>query len=157
MRFRCRYVAWMGYVRRTSLPDGYFHIFIHGVCGIPPFPEPQDRTAALGMLMKAAQRFEIEVEAACVMTTHYHAIVKAACSSLSLAMQWFHSRYARAFNKRHDRFGHVFAERFGCRTVDEDGVFDRCGYVLGNPVKAGLCDRIEDWPWSYSRYGLGSN
>ena len=106
--------------------------------------------------MKTARRFDIEVEAACIMTTHYHAVVQAACASLSLAMQWFHSRYARAFNRRYGRFGHVFAERFQCRSVDEDGVFDRCGYVLGNPPKAGLCNRIEDWPWSYSRHGLGS-
>jgi REP-associated tyrosine transposase len=144
----------MGYMRRTSLPDGYFHVWIRGVCGVTPFPGPLDRTAAVGMLMKAAGRFEIEVEAACVLSTHYHAVVLAACARLSLAMQWFHSRYARAFNRRHNRFGHVFAERFQCRTVDEDGVVDRCGYVLGNPVKAGLCQRITEWPWSYYRYGL---
>jgi hypothetical protein len=56
----------MGYIRRTSLHDGYFHVFIRGVCCAPPFPEPPDRTAALGMLFKAARRFEIEVEAACI-------------------------------------------------------------------------------------------
>ena len=36
----------------------------------------------------------------------------------------------------------------------EERVFETCAYVLLNPVKAGLCDRVEDWPWSYSRYGL---
>ena len=106
--------------------------------------------------MKAARRFDLEVEAACIMTTHYHAVVKSTCAGLSLATQWFHARYARAFNRRYGRFGHVFAERFQCRVVEEDGVFDRCGYVVGNPLKAGLCNRIEDWPWSYSRHGLGS-
>jgi len=144
----------MGYIRRSTLPDGYFHVWIRGVCTVPAFPEALDRSAALGLLLKAAGRFELEVEAACIMTTHYHAVVWAECAQLSLAMQWFHSRYARAFNNRAGRFGHVFAERFQCRTVDEDAVYDRCGYVLGNPVKAGLCYRIADWPWSYCRYGL---
>jgi REP-associated tyrosine transposase len=145
----------MGYLLRSSLPDGYFHVYIRGVCGTPPFPEPEDRTAALGMLIKAAGRFEIELEAACIMTTHYHAIVNAACARLSAAMQWFHSRYARAFNMRHGRFGHVFAERFQCRVIDsEEYVYDACEYALLNPVKAGLCDRAEDWPWSYSRYSV---
>ena len=41
-----------------------------------------------------------------------------------------------------------------CRTIEEDDVFDRCRYVLGNPIKAGLCNHIQDWPWSYSRYCL---
>ncbi len=150
------YVAFVGYVRRTSLPDGYFHVWIRGVAEVPPFPGPQDKSAALGMLIKAARRFEVELEAACIMSTHYHAVVHAACAQLSLAMQWFHSRYARAFNKRQGRYGHAFAERFRCKTIDEDAVYDRCGYVLGNPVTAGLCPRIQDWPWSYSRHGLGS-
>jgi len=60
---RAGYRRLMGYVLRTSLPDGYFHVWMRGVCGIPPFPEPQDRTAALGMLLKAATRFGIRVEA----------------------------------------------------------------------------------------------
>jgi hypothetical protein len=106
------------------------------------------------MLLKAARRFELEVEAACVLTTHYHAVIDGSAASLSAGLQSFHSRYARAFNRRYDRFGHVFAERFQCRTVDEDGVFDRCLYVLANPVNAGLCDLIDRWPWSYSRFGL---
>lgn len=145
----------MGYIRRTSLHDGYFHVFIRGVCCAPPFPEPPDRTAALGMLFKAARRFEIEVEAACIMTTHYHAVVHAKCDRLSAAMQWFHSRYARAFNRRRGRFGHVFAERFQCRVIEsEEYVYDACEYTVLNPVKAGLCDRVEDWPWSYSRYSV---
>jgi putative transposase len=144
----------MGYMRRTSLPDGYFHVWLRGVCDIPPFPAPQDRTAALAMLLKTQRRFRLELWAASIMTTHYHALVCGECLHLSHAMQWFHSRYALAFNLRYARYGHVFAERFQCRTVEEDGVRDRCGYVLGNPVKAGLCDRISEWPWSYSRYPM---
>jgi hypothetical protein len=28
-----------------------------------------------------------------------------------------------------------------------------CRDVLLNPVRAGLCERAADWPWSGSRYG----
>ena len=39
--------------------------------------------------------------------------------------------------------GHVFAERFGVRVIDgEERVFETCAYVLLNPVKAGLCERV---------------
>jgi putative transposase len=144
----------VGYIRRSSLPDGYFHIWIRGDPELAPFETADDRTAALGMLLKACDRFGVRVEAACIMTTHYHAILVAASARISAALQWFHSRYAQALNRRRMRFGHVFAERFQCRTVEEDEVYDRCGYVLANPVKAGLCERLQDWPWSYSRYGL---
>jgi REP-associated tyrosine transposase len=106
------------------------------------------------MLLKACNRFGVRIEAACIMTTHYHAILVATPARISAALQWFHSRYAQALNRRRKRFGHVVAERLQCKTVEEDEVYDRCGYVLANPVKAGLCERLQDWPWSYSRYGL---
>ena len=106
--------------------------------------------------MKAAARFEVEVEAACVMSTHYHAVVKATVAQLSRMMQWLHSRYTCAFNKRQGRFGHAFAERFHSKVVEEEDVYDRCGYVLGNPVNAGLCRTIQEWPWSFYKYGLGA-
>ena len=144
----------MGYIRRSALPGGYFHVWIRGDRELAPFETPDDRTAALAMLLKACDRFGVRVEAACIMSTHYHAILLAAVARISAALQWFHANYARSLNRRRGRFGHVFAERFKCKTVEEDGVVDRCGYVLGNPVSAGLCNRIQDWPWSYSRYGL---
>ena len=121
----------MARVLRSSLPDGYFHVYARGIAGVPIFPADQDRTALLALSRKAAR------------------------AALSSGMQWLNSRYPRAFNKRYDRFGSVFAERFQTRVIErEDRVFDTCAYVLLNPVKAGLCDRVEDWPWSYSRFGL---
>jgi putative transposase len=61
--------------------------------------------------------------------------------------------YARRFNARHGLFGHVFSERFSARVIDtEEYLFDACDYVLLNPVNAGLCERVEEWPWSYSRF-----
>ena len=144
----------MGYVRRSTLPDGYFHVWIRGDPELAPFAGAADKTAALAMLIKAGEKYEIEIEAACVMSTHYHAVVKGAVAQLSRMMQSLHSRYARAFNYRQPRFGHAFAERFWSKVVEEDEVYDRCGYVLWNPVEAGLCRTIEDWPWSYSRLDL---
>jgi hypothetical protein len=34
----------------------------------------------------------------------------------------------------------------------EEYLYDACAYVFQNPVQAGLCDRSEDWPWSYCRF-----
>ena len=49
----------------------------------------------------------------------------------------------------------MFSERFDARVIDSDEyLHDACAYVLHNPVKAGMCDRIDEWPWSYSRIGL---
>jgi putative transposase len=146
----------MARVARSSLPDGFFHVFARGAPGAPPFPDPDDRTAMLGLILKTQRRIQVVVHVATVMSTHYHALFEAKQVDLSHAVQWLQSRYARAFNRRHDRFGSVFAERYSARALEtEDDVGRATEYILNNPVEAGLCERPEDWPWSYSRYGFG--
>jgi REP element-mobilizing transposase RayT len=95
----------------------------------------------------------IVLYAFCVMSTHYHGIFEARVSKLSKAMQWLNWSYARAYNEEYELHGHVFSERFQTRTIDdEESLGRRHDYVLGNPVRAGLCSTAADWPWSYSRY-----
>lgn len=143
---------------RSSLPDGFFHVYCRGVAGSVAFPDGRDRSAFLEILWRCERRFGWRCYAACVLSTHYHLVVAARVKRLSAGLHQLNWRYARYFNRRYDRFGHVFAERFRTRAIEEeDRLFDTCEYVLLNPVKAGLCDRAEDWPWSYSRYGLGSH
>jgi putative transposase len=145
----------MGRVRRSELPDGFFHVWCRGVAGHVAFPTAEDRTELFRLIGRCARRYRWELYAACVMSTHYHLVVDAYVSLLSRGMQQLNWRYARSFNERYATFGHVFAERFKTRVLeDEDRIFDTCAYVLLNPVKARLCERVEDWPWSYSRYGL---
>jgi putative transposase len=140
---------------RSALPDGFFHIWTRGVATAVALPQADDRTKLFDLLGRTARRFGWELYAACVMSTHYHLVVDTSARALSQGMHQLNWRYAVYFNKRYESFGHVFAERFKARALlDEGGIFDTCSYVLLNPVKARLCQRIDEWPWSYSRYGL---
>jgi putative transposase len=49
----------------------------------------------------------------CLMSTHYHLIVRTENADLSPGMQQINSRHARSFNRRHGRRGHLFGDRFG--------------------------------------------
>jgi REP-associated tyrosine transposase len=142
-------------IRRSDLPDGYFHVWTRGVAADTVFPAAEDRTELFRLIGRCAWQFGWELYAACVMSTHYHLVLEAGVGALSRGMHQLNWRYARSFNRRYGTFGHVFAERFKVRVLeDESRIFDTCTYVLLNPVKARLCERVEDWPWSYSRYGL---
>ena len=118
-------------------------------------PAPDDKTELFRLIGITVRRFGWQLYAACVMSTHYHLVVDSPVKSLSDGMHHLNWRYAKYFNERYETFGHVFAERFKTRALlDETRIYDTCAYVLLNPVKAGLCLRAEEWPWSYSRYGL---
>ena len=144
----------MGRPLRSSLPDGYFHVYSRGAGGGPVFADDADRNSFLRLLTLSGQRQGWTCHAFTLLTTHYHLIVETTRDNLSAGLHGLNGRYARHFNSRHGRFGHVFAERFSARLIESEAyLYDACAYVLVNPVRAGLCDRVEDWSWSYSRYG----
>jgi putative transposase len=143
----------MARLPRSALPDGYFHVYCRGIVGSSPFAEEEDKQTMMDLLPSLEWRKGLTLHVACVMSTHYHAVVEGLCAALSPAMHWLNWAFARNYNERHNLHGHVFAERFQTRVIqDEDGVRRTCDYVLANPVRAGLCACIDDWPWSYSRY-----
>jgi REP element-mobilizing transposase RayT len=143
-------------LRRSDLPDGFFHVYARRVCGIGPiFRDDEDHRTFVGLLRWTARRHGWECHAFCVLSTHYHVVLASSRVDLSKGCGHLNWHYATYFNDKHDRFGHLFAERFSSRLIEsEDYLYDVCAYVLLNPVKAGRCARIEDWPWSWSRYEL---
>jgi putative transposase len=130
-----------------------FHVYARGVAATAaPFPEDHDKTVMFELLSRLRTR-GLVVHAACVMSTHYHGIFEGRRTKLSTAMHWLNWSYARAYNNAHQLHGHVFSERFQTRVIeDEESLGRRIDYVLGNPVRAGLCRSIDDWRWTYSRY-----
>jgi REP element-mobilizing transposase RayT len=137
------------------LPDGYFHVFARGVAETDVFGDDEDRRSFLALLLLVARRHAWELHTLCLMTTHYHFVLASARERLSVGMQWLNGVYAQSFNRRYGRHGHLFGGRFGSRVVeDEEDLQAVCDYVLLNPVRAGLCERASDWPWSASRYGF---
>jgi REP element-mobilizing transposase RayT len=146
----------MGRAPRTSLPDGYFHVYARGARGRELFCDDEDRAVFLRLLAREEPRQHWLCHAFTLLSTHYHLVLETTRKSLSAGAHRLNGRYARHFNGRHGLFGHVFSDRFSARSIErEEHLFDACEYVILNPVKAGLCERVEEWPWSYSRFGLG--
>ena len=142
---------------RRDLPDGFFHVTTRGVHRALVHRDRNDYTLALQLLATIVRHFEWDVHALCLMPTHHHVVVRCTRADLSRGMHRLNGRYAQAFNERHDRHGHLFGDRFVSRVVgDEDYLRDLCRYVARNPVRAGLCDDVADWPWSRSRYGVAA-
>ena len=140
---------------RCFLPDGLFHVAARGVARMSIYRGDDDRLVFLGLLGQTVERFEWTCHAYCLMTNHYHLVIDTTRANLSNGLQKLNGVYAQGFNGRHERWGHVFGDRFWCRTVPEEQLETVCLYVMANPVRAGLCERISDWPWSRCRFDLG--
>jgi putative transposase len=122
------------------------------------FEDADDRDLFLELAWRTVERHSWGCFALCVLGTHYHAVVEASTKQLSAGLHRLNWMYARAFNEKRGSFGHVFAGRYSVRAIQrEEYLFEVCSYVVLNPVRARLCERVEEWPWSYSAYGLAAS
>lgn len=119
------------------------------------YHDANDRRNFLSLLALAVHQFEWTCHAFCLMTNHYHLVLDTTRQNLSDGMQLLNGDYAQGFNGKYGRWGHVFGDRFWCRSFAEDELEYVCLYVMENPVRAGLCKSITDWEWSACRFELG--
>ena len=145
----------MARIPRCQFPlEAVFHVTARGVDGTRIVRDRQDGLTFLSLLLDGARRFRLGMHAFCLMPNHVHLVVEARRDRLSSAMHRLLGIHAQRFNRRHDRKGHLFGDRFWTQLIRSDEHLSAaCVYVVHNPVRAGLCARPDDWPWLGSRYG----
>jgi putative transposase len=72
-----------------------------------------------------------------------------ASQHLSLQFSRFFNSYTKAFNKTYNRKGSLFMKNFKRILVKDDRYLKKLvHYIHHNPVEAGLCNVVHEWPWS---------
>ncbi len=113
------------------------------------------------ILAVAAKKHRILLHAYCVLSNHFHLVLTDVEGRLPAFEQYLDSLVARAFNALHGRSDYFWtAGSYSAVTLVMPGdVVDKMGYVLANPVAAGLVRRGSEWPglWSGTeRIGSGA-
>ena len=76
-------------------------------------------------------------------------------SSLSEFMREIKVGFARYYNRRHNRRGYFWGDRFKSVIVDKGETLINClAYIDLNPLRAGLVERPEDYRWNSLGYHL---
>jgi len=112
----------------------------------------EDRRSYLRTLRERCRDHDVALLGYCLMTNHVHLVaVPARADSLALALGRCHGSYARRFNKRYRRSGHLWQNRFYSCALGGTQVAAALAYVDLNPVRADLVRRAEEWEWSSAR------
>ena len=94
----------------------------------------------------------IAVCAYCLMENHVHLLIRDDADMLSVFMKKMGVSYSIYFNKKYERVGHLFQDRFRSEPVQDDAYFLTVyRYIIKNPEKAGIC-RYFNYPWSSFRF-----
>ena len=140
---------------RKSSESSIYHVIQRGVGKQILFEDDEDRTFYLAMARRFAedQPESDPILAWCLMSNHVHLLLHMELSELSRFMKRLGTTYARYFNERHSRAGHLFQDRFRSEPVDDDAyLITVVIYIHLNPV--GLeCTEPDGYRWSsYGEY-----
>ena len=141
---------------RENVAGGTYHAFARGNNRQAIFADDFDRNRYLHLLGRVVKHRAWRCLSYCLMDNHVHLLIETPGADLSPGMQWLHGNYARGFNVRHDRVGHLFQGRYGVvRMRSNSQVVTVASYIAMNPVEAGMCRRPSDWLWGSYGAAMG--
>lgn len=137
---------------RHQSPGAIQHVTARSNHGTLLFGNPAEYQLFLQLLWRTTREFGWSCLSYCLMPNHFHLLVRPERSNLSAGMQRLGLTYARRYNDRRDRYGHVFQGRFASSpVVDGSHLYATLRYIARHPVRAGLCAEPAAFPWSAHR------
>ncbi len=101
------------------------------------------------MLAEKAPKYNMRIFAYCLMDNHYHLVLQNASGRMSDFFRNLNTHFASLYRKGVGGKGYVFQSRFHSTIIEDDSYLRMAIiYVLQNPLRAGLANQHDDYPWS---------
>jgi len=151
---RCR----MPRQARVKSITGIYHIMLRGIDKRDIFLDNEDKLKFLESIEKAKEKGKFNVLGFCLMDNHVHMLLKE-YEEIGTSIKRITVGYVGWHNKKHDRTGHLFQNRYMSEPVNtEEYLVTVLRYIHQNPVKARIVTSVKDYKWSsYGFYYLFYN
>jgi putative transposase len=137
---------------RIDIPGSLHHIIIRGIERSPIFKGNRDYEHFLTRLGSLLMRTSTICYAWALMRNHAHFLLRSGLYPISSLMRSLLTGYAVYFNRRHNRSGHLFQNRYKSFLCEEEPyLLELVRYIHLNPIRAGVIhdmDGLEQFPWS---------
>ncbi|MCF6290315.1 MAG: transposase [Desulfobacterales bacterium] len=131
--------------KRINVPGAIHHVITRGLNRQKIFPGDKDREDFLSRLEKALSQTSCHCLAWSLQSDHFHLLIRTDTKPLGDLMRKVLSGYAIAFNRRHQRSGYLFQNRYKSILCQEDAyLLELVRYIHLNPVRAGIVKNIEE-------------
>lgn len=139
---------------REKSPQAIYHIMCRSISEIPLFREDDDKDYYLKLLKRYNKKYHCSLYAYCLMNNHLHLHLDPKGFDISTYMHSINTAYVYYFNKKYERHGHIFQERFQSRILDSERYnLAVSAYIHNNPHDIeGYSGREETY--KYSSYGI---
>ena len=134
---------------RKKSESGIYHIMLRGVNNQQIFEEQEDYEKFLLILNICKDICKFKIYAYCLMGNHIHLLLQEKKEPIELIIKRLATRFVYWYNIKYQRVGHLFQDRFRSEPVDDERYFLAVlRYIHQNPVKAGICQKVVDYPYS---------
>jgi putative transposase len=136
---------------RIERPNAVYHIINRGNYRQDLFINEGAHLAFETCLFEACEKCGWVLEGFCVMTNHFHLVVRTPRGNLIYGMKWLQSTFANRYHRHRKIHGKLFQGRYKSLIVEEDSHLGALlHYVNLNPVRAGIvkADALKTYRWS---------
>jgi REP element-mobilizing transposase RayT len=132
---------------RKNMKTEFFHIIVQGINKGFIFNKPIYMEKYKKFLIESLEKYKVMIFAYCIMGNHAHLLIHSeSITELSEFMHIVNTKYAIYFNKKENRVGYVFRDRFESEPICNERYLLNCiAYIHLNPVEA----KIVEYPWQY--------
>ena len=103
----------------------------------------------VNVMAESLDRYNVRLHAFVLMGNHFHAIVSTPDANIGQFLRYFMTETSKGIAFRSGRINHIYGGRNYKSVIYQPEYYAHCfKYVIRNPVKAGLCDRVEDYEYS---------
>ena len=140
---------------RAKSQTGIYHIMLRGIDKRNIFLDDEDRMKFLDKLMKSKEVANFNLYGYCLMDNHVHLLIGEK-EDIGTSIKRITVGYVQWHNKKYDRTGHLFQNRYMSEVVESEGyLINVLRYIHLSPVKAKITKLAKDYWWSsYNQYIL---
>ena len=137
---------------RKKSSSGIYHVMLRGINKQQIFEDKEDCEKFLWVLKETKAVSEYRLFAYCLMGNHIHLLIKEEKEPIEQIFKRIGGKFVYWYNIKYQRVGHLFQDRFKSEPVEDDAyLFTVLRYIHQNPVKAKLCENVEDYEFSSYR------
>jgi REP element-mobilizing transposase RayT len=142
---------------RKISETGIYHVMLRGINRQNIFEDDQDRLYFMSVLASCKKVSGFRLHAFVLMSNHIHLLLEPLDEALDMIFRRIGTRYAVWYNRKYQRAGHLFQDRFRSENVSTVQYYQTVlRYILQNPMKAGMEKHPGEYRWSsYTAYEKG--
>jgi REP element-mobilizing transposase RayT len=134
---------------RQKSETGIYHVIVRGIGQQEIFYDEKDMQRYLETVIKVSSENSVSILGYCLMSNHVHLLINEGGTNISSIMKRIGVSYAYWYNRKYERSGHVFQDRYKSEPVENDAyLLTVIHYIHHNPVKASLVNKPHEYKWS---------